>query len=83
MVEFSFQKAATNSYEPWVKENTLVQRHVVKEAAYLMMARKQTQQESRKKAWFHNISFIHEHIIGFSSVTMTTSRFNYLILFNF
>ena len=48
MVEFSFQKAATNSYEPWVKENTLVQRHVVKEAAYLMMARKQTQQESRK-----------------------------------
>lgn len=48
-VEFSFQKAATNSHEPWVKENTLVQRHMVKEAAHLMMARKQTQQESRKK----------------------------------
>ena len=47
-VEFSFQKAATNFYEPWVKENTLVQRHVVKEAAHLMMARKQMQQESRK-----------------------------------
>lgn len=48
-VDFSFQKAPGHSYEPWLKENTLVQRNMLKEAAHLLMDRKQIQQESRER----------------------------------